>query len=77
VAFALAVQVRMTCAFPAVAIKPVGMVGTAVPVGFEPLPPGLGLVLLAVPAQPLRTRASRVQRERKMGRSAPPLFFAQ
>jgi hypothetical protein len=59
-------------------MRPVGVVGTVVPVGFEPLPPGLELLLLAVPAQPLRMRASRVQRERKMGRIIPhPLFFAQ
>ena len=77
-AFALAVHVRMTCAFPAVAMRLVGVVGTVVPVGFEPLPPGLELLLLAVPAQPLRMRASRLERESKrMGVSTPhPLVFA-
>jgi hypothetical protein len=58
-------------------MRPVGVVGTVVPVGFEPLPPGLELLLLAVPAQPLRMRASRVERESKrMGVSTAPLVFA-
>ena len=68
---------RMTCAFPAVAMRPVGVVGTVVPVGFEPLPPGLGLLLLVVAAQPLRIRASRLERESKrIGVDTPhPLVF--
>ena len=76
-AFAVAVQVRMTCAFPAVAMRPVGVVGTVVPVGFEVLPPGLDLLPLVAPAQPLRTRTSRVERESKrIGVDTPhPLVF--
>jgi len=56
----------------------VGVVGTVVPAGFEPLPPGLELLLLVVPAQPFRIRASRLKKESKRtGRSTPhPLFFA-
>jgi hypothetical protein len=54
------------------------VLGTVVPVGFEPLPPGLELLLLVVPAQPVRMRANRVQRERRRtGERTPhPLFFA-